>query len=598
MVLKILAGLLLSIVLLSCSKNGEQKQSVLIIAVESLNFSDIPCQDDEHIGFQNFCRESIRFTHAFTPSIASQAAMGSILTGLYPIENNLRNNRDFLSNQFWTVAEAAQKNGYKTSFYSSGAPILRKSGLHQGFEIFDDSIQPIPELLYRPALKNFELLTNWLKDNIDTNQPYFSIVYLSDLLFPKVETQTNLGETRNQTIESQINEIDESLQTLYEKLNQLNQWNNTNIILVGLNGRTELNRAGELSSYNLNSVNTQVALFVKPKKSKKVDNQITWSMDRDVSLVDLGRTLYNLVGGSASQTPKSEFEVIDLNETLNGQIQTWSKDRIIMSESAWPKAHRFSEIRYAFRDDNYLYINDSNAKVYNTLTDRLEQTSIQVSEMNSKDLIEKINRITNRYEITPWDNIDSINYKKMLLGHELWNTYISPKQMLEKTETFIDQNKFKDPQVIAWLIKFALEQKNISSIQKSNNIIQNYVWKDYESGLLQSKYKYKSPCLALIKNEKYSHQEFKKCEDNLSRLLLKWYQTKSESDLKNFVKAYYYHNLDLKIYEQNYGAGLIWDIDHDKLGGPAMVDLLLYNPEMNEIRAITRNSLNRKNLKN
>ena len=68
--------------------------------------------------------------------------------------------------------------------------------------------------------------------------------------------------------------------------------------------------------------------------------------------------------------------------------------------------------------------------------------------------------------------------------------------------------------------------------------------------------------------------------------------------MKNFVKAYYYHNLDLKIYEQNYGAGLIWDIDHDKLGGPAMVDLLLYNPEMNEIRAITRNSLNRKNLKN
>ena len=441
-------------------------------------------------------------------------------------------------------------------------------------------------------------MTDWLQENINLNQPYFSIIYLSDLLYPKTETLTNLGETRNQTIESQINEIDESLLTLYQKLNDLNQWDNTNIILVGLNGRTELNRSGELSSYNLNSVNTQVALFIKPKKSKKIDKQMAWSMDRDVSLVDIGKTLYNLVGSNSSQIPQSNLDVMDLSPTLNGQIQTWSKDRIIMTESAWPKAHQLSEIRYAFRDDNYLYINDRHIKIYNTLTDRLEQTSISSTEMNSRDLLEKVQKITQNYQISPWENIDPLNYQKMLLSHELWNTYISPQEMIKKTENFIDQSKTKDPQVIGWLFKFALEQKNILSIQKSNKLLSNYVWKDYESGILQNKYKYKSPCLALIKKQNYTHQEFKKCEDNLSKLLLRWSQTKEESDLKNFIKAYYYHNLDLKIFEQNYGAGLIWDIDQDNIGGPVMVDLLLHTPEMSEIRAITRNSLNRKNLKN
>ena len=143
------------IALTGCQWETPTRPSVLVIAVESLGFSLVPCQSVEFetnpSGLRTLCEQSVRFTHAFTPSVMSQAALASVLTARYPHEHGVRNNgADYLSGRFETVAEGARRRSYQTAMISGGPPIWSKSGLSAGFDFFDDRVKIDWHHDYRP----------------------------------------------------------------------------------------------------------------------------------------------------------------------------------------------------------------------------------------------------------------------------------------------------------------------------------------------------------------------------------------------------------------------------------------------------------------
>src|SRR5690606_10347070 len=131
---------LISVFAGSCQWQSETKPSILVIAVDSLSSDFITCFDETeslNSGFATLCSESVRFTHAFTTSTMSVAALSSVLTAQYPYETSVFNNgSNYLLNEFETIAEVAISKGYRTSLFSGGAPVFRKTGLGQGFEVF------------------------------------------------------------------------------------------------------------------------------------------------------------------------------------------------------------------------------------------------------------------------------------------------------------------------------------------------------------------------------------------------------------------------------------------------------------------------------
>lgn len=157
----LLYNLFSSIALLTASCQQHDQKSVLILAADELTISDVLCNSDENhrSGFQVICNESIRFTHAFTTSTLTLPALSSILTGMYPLEHGVRHNGSpGLSPDLELASELAFSKNFRTSFFSGGAPVLRKSGLNQGFEIFEDNIEPSFTFLYRPLKKVFNPL--------------------------------------------------------------------------------------------------------------------------------------------------------------------------------------------------------------------------------------------------------------------------------------------------------------------------------------------------------------------------------------------------------------------------------------------------------
>src|SRR4051812_44820860 len=79
---------LFSIVLASCSLNSSPQPSILVILVENLRFGSFSCGEGSESGrpqgLRAFCDEAVRFTHAYTPSVLSQATIASIITAKYP----------------------------------------------------------------------------------------------------------------------------------------------------------------------------------------------------------------------------------------------------------------------------------------------------------------------------------------------------------------------------------------------------------------------------------------------------------------------------------------------------------------------------------
>lgn len=373
-------------------QNLNQTQSVLIIAVEGLSATDLPCAGEPTTtpksGFQILCQEGVRYSHAMTPSLLSRASMSSILTGLYPFQTQVHHNQDILPPSAITLPEILYSNKYRTSFFSSGSPIMRKSGLHQGFEYFNDSIQR--GKVFKPAGQLINEFLDWQKDQ---NGRFFSVIYLSDKSYPFLETRNEMNEVRPFRFTSQNEEIDENLFKLFQQLKERNTFHNSTIILVGLQGSFEQKHTDEFLHLNLHRERSQVAFIIKPPQKPR-DAGIHWNIDETVSLIDIFPTVLEIL-----QIPHPNIGY-SLAGTLKSSKSPWKENRRTLSESAWSSWQLSNSVRQSFFQSPDLVILDQPPKKFNTLTDQFENTSTIFNVDWDEDLSMKDSEIYKEFQVT------------------------------------------------------------------------------------------------------------------------------------------------------------------------------------------------------
>lgn len=567
---KILGLLIIGVLLNSCTLPRSDRPSVLVIAVENLGVNELNCsresRNNSRSGFDLLCEESVRFTHGFTPSILSGPALGSLLTAQYPAIHGLRHHgRSALSSRMQTVAEVAQKKSYATSFFSGGAPILRKHNFQQGFEVFDDNFAPGLNSFYRPLAQTEPLFLNWLKDI--GKQSFFSVIYAPDLMFANTETTNELGEARNLSFESQLEELDETLYNYFQELKLKNRWNNTVIILAGLNGPAQ-KRWGVSLNANLFSERSQVALLIKPTYKPR-DEGITWSIDANVSLADVGATIWEYIADEIPVSQIPQLETVSLKTALATTKTDWDDNRLIAVESGWPewKAEPLSasrSIRYSVRRGHYLLMYNEKPRVFNSLIDRLEVSSTFMQDPSVSpwvfDVIKTLQSMNwspyvpfNTVEILRWDSLSEST--SPLLSKTAKESEL--KEILRRNPTdAVAQN------LLAYHL---LSRNDWSELAK---------WTDVQ--------KLKDhPCVKLVKSKKLDISDRKDCEDPVSLEFVDWIHDEN-NDLvkKRFLRSYYYSRIDQNIIEVNLHLQNAWDTPQKDLNSIRMIDVLLALPEV------------------
>ncbi len=404
--------LVLALVLASTSYQSEKKNSVLILAFDRLPNDTVTCSDErtnENSGFAMLCKESIRFTHAYTTSLQPAAAMGSLLSGQYPHQHKLHRSYDRISEKIQLISEIAYLKKYRTSFFSGSPHILKKTGLSKFFETFDD-LGPITEKNYSKDFKS--QISAFLEWYFEDPKPFFSVIYNSDLEFLKIDES------------NQFEKLDDKLAVFFQQLKTENIWDSTTIVLVGLNGVNKFQRLNETAFQNLHSENTQVVTLVKLPRAKG-DEGVYWKNDTVIQLADVGLMLKNSLATKTEIQNLDDFlfPILNLNSilTLKSDNVPTLRQILIEAPNTWTK--QLSSIQYAVLQNHELYLDGAEPALFNTLLDRMETTNLYSAKKSDSDKIRmNLDILKNKLKLHDATDIKS---KKIVSSDKLISINIS-----------------------------------------------------------------------------------------------------------------------------------------------------------------------------
>lgn len=257
--LTILGVLGTSTLMIGCTGHHGQR-GILVIAVQDLRTDDIPCGeslDPEYKGFNFLCQNFDFYQGLVANSTATVTNMASLLTSLNPDQHGVRLNDHHLSVSNVTLAERLLYRNWRTSFFSGGAPLLRRTHLDQGYENFDEGLPN--RLPYRPLEVSLELFWSWFEDNPGTHLVFITA---NDLLYPEFATNSDKGEIRSRSIDGQIEEFDEGLSHFFVRAKKLGLWKDWWIVVVGLSGRPEPGSPVSRRATDLGPASQTVPLFI------------------------------------------------------------------------------------------------------------------------------------------------------------------------------------------------------------------------------------------------------------------------------------------------------------------------------------------------
>jgi len=460
--------LFVAFIFAGCSQPLVGDQSILVISIANFRGDDLGCgsfRDSVTPQLDIICSESIRFTHAYTPSVLVNPALASILTGLYPVENGVhRNDAGRYDGSVKPLSVYAHELGLETILVSGGVPVLRKTPLSKGFDEFDDSIR-INGSFYRPADAVVQRFLNQAESRT-LGSPFFAVLHFADLEFPEI---ISLGPSQSDRREGneigKLQEIDEAIGSLRTKFQSLKIWDRLTVVIVGLQGTERLEHNGLSKGLNLYDEIVRVPLLIKPSR-KPTDHAPSWKVDNAISLVDVGVMLFRVL--KSEDLPKGILPHHEILDALQAR-EIESSEIPIFTESDLPAWRNWGPRLLSMRLGEWNYIPFPDQKLFNTYTDRLETHNLFPNEttvyrqMRSewqkyRTLIQPPN-VGNKYFV-PFSISEKLRVAKLNFSKA------TPPQEKLRELSLLEFRRSDDWQVLQWNVQFLYDLQNWGALKR------------------------------------------------------------------------------------------------------------------------------------
>jgi membrane-anchored protein YejM (alkaline phosphatase superfamily) len=164
----------------------DPKTNVLLITIDTLRADHLGCYG--YSGIQTPCidglaRAGIQFNRAYTPVPITLPSHTTIMTGQYPIQTGVRDNGTFrVSERSTTLAELFHQQGYRTSAFVSAYVLDSRYGLNQGFDCYDDTLNPKGQAMFLDSERSAQQVTrsalSWINRNAGSK--FFTWIHYYD----------------------------------------------------------------------------------------------------------------------------------------------------------------------------------------------------------------------------------------------------------------------------------------------------------------------------------------------------------------------------------------------------------------------------------
>jgi arylsulfatase A-like enzyme len=135
--------------------------NIVLIIVDTLRADHVGAYGytrDTTPNVDEFAGEGILFRRAYSTSSKTTQSVGSIMTGLYPHNHQVRSMYHRLDVSFKTLAERLKDDGYTTAAFIRNPWLRERSGFHQGFDHVNVINPKINELLVVQLLLKMGLI--------------------------------------------------------------------------------------------------------------------------------------------------------------------------------------------------------------------------------------------------------------------------------------------------------------------------------------------------------------------------------------------------------------------------------------------------------
>ena len=121
-------------------------KNVLIVTIDTLRRDHVSAYGEPEAvptpNFDAFADQGVLYTDAVTPLPETGPSHASLFTSLHPSTHGVISNGHTLHPGFTTIAERLATEGYATAAFVSSFAVDSRTGLDQGFQIYDDDFMP------------------------------------------------------------------------------------------------------------------------------------------------------------------------------------------------------------------------------------------------------------------------------------------------------------------------------------------------------------------------------------------------------------------------------------------------------------------------
>jgi arylsulfatase A-like enzyme len=375
-------GLLLPL-LLGCSEQRKagppvfSGKNVLLISIDTCRADYLEPYGGKKIKTPHInalAQDGFLFTDAVTPVPLTLPAHTTLLTGLHPIQHNVRDNfSGVLGDSVVTLPELFREAGYATAGVIGSILISHRTGLGQGFDVYKDeftreefrALQPSVERKGESALA---LTRDWLDSYLQTEnkKPFFLFVHFYDphkLYQPPAPFDEQYA---HDLYGGEIAYVDFCIGKLVDGLKENGLYDDLLLVLIGDHGEGLGDHEEVTHGLFLYEEAVHVPFLVK---LPNCENSFSpFPIHQTVSLEDVTPTLIELCGLGFTKT-----NGVSLAPWLLRQES--ETDRWICLETQYPLTYNWSPM-YSLRSSQWKYIHTPRPELYNLLEDPKEKKNL------------------------------------------------------------------------------------------------------------------------------------------------------------------------------------------------------------------------------
>lgn len=355
--------------LLACSRSetpsAYPNAPVILISIDTLRADHLRLYGYKNVATPNIdalAHDGVTFDYAISHVPLTLPSHVSILTGLLPPTNGVRNNLGFRyeASKFISLPQVLKQHGYATGAAVSSYVLRGETGLRDAFDFYDDAVEQRHGVnaseYQRGGAATVAVLTKWL-ESVET-KPFFAFLHLYEPHAPYSPPEPFRSQFA--PYDGEIAYADRIVGDFLDDLKRRGIYDRAIIVLLSDHGEGLGDHGEQQHGALLYIEELRVPLVIKLPKSARGGTRVA----SHAALVDVMPTIERLVGLTPVKT-----EGVDL---FAPQIPA----RDIYSETIYPYLQLGWSDERSLITNNVHYIHATKPEMYEVASDPREQKNI------------------------------------------------------------------------------------------------------------------------------------------------------------------------------------------------------------------------------